>query len=81
MLLKSLDLKAQDIMNTNFVYVHAVSSVANLQMALLTGHTSFPVVNNSNNLVGVISARYIETLLVNRCFVGSTLTTDLTLSQ
>ena len=68
-------------MSTNVVFVHAVSSVASLQMALLTGHTTFPVVNNSNNLVGVISSRYIETLLVNRCFVGSSLMTDLSLSQ
>jgi predicted transcriptional regulator len=57
-------IRAEEIMQPHVVHLNSVTSVASLQLALKTGHTNFPIVNSSNNLIGIISSRFIKVLIV-----------------
>ena len=51
------------------VTVEGIIAVQYLQKLLQTGHSSFPVMNSSGNIVGVIPKNFIIVLLQNHHWV------------
>ena len=67
---ENLFVRAEEIMTTQVQTVAQISSVRSLKITLKKGFSSYPVVDNNGNLVGLISSRFIEILLLKKCFTG-----------
>ncbi len=67
---ENLFVRAEEIMTTQVHTVAQISSVSSLKITLKRGFSSYPVVDNNGNLVGLISSRFIEILLLKKCFTG-----------
>ena len=68
--------RAGEVMSGDVKCLPVLVSVAGIYKALLTQHTSFPVITNNNVLVGTISSRIIKIIVLNEMW-----TEDITKSQ
>ena len=59
-------LVAGDIMQPEPISFNSVETMKNVKRALLhTDHRAFPIVNDENNLIGIIPRNFILTLIEN----------------
>lgn len=82
-------LKTGDIMAKKVVKFRSVETMENVAEALLTKHHAFPIVNQNNNLIGIIPRNFLVVLIKHQGFyndkqrnvldhsVSSQLTTEL----
>jgi CBS-domain-containing membrane protein len=61
-------LVAGDIMQPGPIKLMPVESMKNIRKALKTDHRAFPIVNQSNYLIGIIPRNFILVLLENGSF-------------
>lgn len=54
----------------NLVTLNVVSNMTKILAALKSGHHGFPVVNNKNQVIGMISRNFIITLIQSEAFYG-----------
>jgi predicted transcriptional regulator len=59
---------AEKIMSKDIVKLQRVDTLANVLRACKTSHHSFPVVNASGNLIGMIPKNFIIVMLRNKNF-------------
>jgi len=59
---------AEKLMAKNVVKLQRVDTLGNVMRACKTSHHSFPVVNASGNLIGMIPKNFIIVMLKNRNF-------------
>jgi predicted transcriptional regulator len=59
------NLRAKIIMKTDPITLTVVPTVKEISEALLCGYKSFPVMNNSNQLIGTISSNFLVILIEN----------------
>ena len=63
-------MRAEEIMTSQVQTVAHISSVGSLRSTLKTGHSTYPVVDNNGNLVGIISSRFLKILILKKCWAG-----------
>ena len=63
-----VDLKAGDLMASPVVTLSVVESMENIQRALTSKHHAFPLVNESNTVLGIIPRNFIIVLIQNKAF-------------
>lgn len=68
--------RASEVMSVDVKSLPVLVSVADIYKALITKHTSFPVVTNNNVLIGTISTRMIKIIVVKEMWAK-----DITKSQ
>ena len=61
-------LVAGDIMQPAPIKLLPVESMKNIKKALKTNHRAFPIVNQSDYLIGIVPRNFILTLLENESF-------------
>ena len=59
---------AEMMMSKKLVVLQRVDTVENIAKACIAGHHSFPVVNASGNLIGMIPSNFLIVIIKNRGF-------------
>ena len=76
-LVKKEIILVEDVMNTNPVFLHTYDTVKQWKTAMeTTGHTKFPILNDKERLVGIVTAKDLESHIKDNDALSKVMTKD-----